>query len=1259
LRHAAAVAGIASIAGAQVALTQTLTPWIYNDSGRMVWDTHRYPSETNTNTVFAIGRELFTVASQGTDVYPEVLLCNYAHFVPPEGAPPDPVTGKRRLAITSIKDRGLQLYVNYSNAIIDAADPNAHYATPTFFVPDGNLNDQVVTPQGAPAPDLGFLRTISATKAAFGVYGRVVPPHSQAMQVGPSRATGIQKSDVEDKVNAVYITASIGYGVADMDPSNPGEVAEAQRDLLLLKQADGTWEDATILVGPGVLPTGPGTASESNTSGVVFADLDGDGYMDLYVGMQGDNYMGAKDKILIFDPLQNKFVDQTASLVIGGLAALPRNATTEVAAADLNDDDYLDIVSVGRQRRTGAPAGEATDFVLLSDGMGQYNVTILAPSVVSDSRSVAIANLDGPTHSWPEIVIGNAGGNEFSNDVALQDDPLQNDSMQILRTTDGGVTFSDVTSAFIDPTLEKDVTAPWTMQVLAVDLYGNPLDQQGQPTYQVPDLWLPDGYPELVLVNFRDILLGTPTGANVHIVRNLARQISPTRFVYCTAYPTLWGKTVAMEDFMHTGVLHFFNGCGNRFLGAKSSLVWNDPNNPPFAFFDDTYDKLPATEHGYGFDFGDFDENGSIDAMQGSRSYDYLVRNVGDASHFSWHDDITISTSPQIIGNKRGRKNPHGGEDACFWKLSGEEGELVHALFAQQRYSSETTPGLYPYEKQWSAPVAVLENVAGGPSRHFTHAVNKHTLSNGMDHILIDAKIDPNGRFASTPTGIADRVEVADMNNDGKPDAMVLYQGIATGPTSDQLLVLGGSYLPETPISTYLCGWSYLLNVMNNGPASTTWFKDVTATFMKDAAGNYSPYWNRGQGAGVIADVNNDGHLDYYTTFGRPENAKNLSGTLPSNPFCVTEHYDQLRDLLFLNRAGVLNESGASLLPAYPTVVSGVSVAGLVREIIDDGNGDVQGDSAASPFVSHGDIDNDGDADVVVTHGAGSDRGALPSLYVNRINEPSFLTFVDEYFARVRPDLFSQTAIHSVPANTFGGGTLFQPPLDTVPIDATGSIALGDIDGDGDMDMVCTVASNIPRVLRNKGRDLNGDGIIDPTEGTDENGNGTIELRERVGNFVDVTETLMPLVFPQTGADDIQLVDLDVDGDLDLAMDPFFGNVALWRNSGVQLSEPGSHDVRVTHAWPRVGSIRSSVTPLVNRSIELCGIGFVDGANTVNAVEFRFATTTVTVTTAIATVSDQKIRVRLPASLPIGLASIRVRVGTTWSTQYFGYFILE
>jgi len=145
---------------------------------------------------------------------------------------------------------------------------------------------------------------------------------------------------------------------------------------------------------------------------------------------------------------------------------------------------------------------------------------------------------------------------------------------------------------------------------------------------------------------------------------------------------------------------------------------------------------------------------------------------------------------------------------------------------------------------------------------------------------------------------------------------------------------------------------------------------------------------------------------------------------------------------------------------------------------------------------------------------------------------------------------------------TFTAGGLFDTGFFTQPTD----VAASDLDNDGDTDLVVSVESNQIRVLTNDGTGsfgppeftiilgsvtsvavghLNADDI--PDFAVTEFASSRITVGFGTGNttFAGLTDYPAPL-----GAADIQIVDMDGDGDQDLVAASFFGDTSVWLNDG-------------------------------------------------------------------------------------------------------------
>jgi hypothetical protein len=136
-----------------------------------------------------------------------------------------------------------------------------------------------------------------------------------------------------------------------------------------------------------------------------------------------------------------------------------------------------------------------------------------------------------------------------------------------------------------------------------------------------------------------------------------------------------------------------------------------------------------------------------------------------------------------------------------------------------------------------------------------------------------DKRIDLNGRTSLTRPGLADRAVAGDLDNDGDVDAIVhlfplvdLIPGSNPATYRTPLITNLAGYAGS--IAQHSSGWRYLENITTGPNPPGYWFRDVAPTRMVDqpVGGTFSALWNRGRGMDVLADFDNNGALDLYTT---------------------------------------------------------------------------------------------------------------------------------------------------------------------------------------------------------------------------------------------------------------------------------------------------------------------------------------------------------------------------------------------------------
>jgi hypothetical protein len=614
----------------------------------------------------------------------------------------------------------------------------------------------------------------------------------------------------------------------------------------------------------------------------------------------------------------------------------------------------------------------------------------MLPADNDGTQAVALGDVDGDGDL--DAYVGNSG---------------DRDRLYLNRGTDG---FTDVTGANLP--LQFDST-----QAVAL----GDVDADGDL-----DAFVGNAFPEsrLYLNN------GTGTFADVGET-NLPALVAPTR-------------AVALGDVDGDGDLDAFLGNGD--ISGQQDLLYL--NSGTGVFTDGTATNLPAVlDNTFAVALGDVDGDGDLDAFVGNGGQNRLHLNSG-AGTFT---EATATNLPALFtltqGVALGDVDGDGDIDAFLGNGAPFEG-------AQNRLYLNGGTGVFTDVTATNVPALVdttmavaLGDVDGdGDLDAF---VGKGPLFGALQQNRLNLN-DGTGVFADvTATNLPvllDRtlaVALGDVDGDGDLDAIV------------------GNELQQNRL---------YLN------AGTGVFADVTATAVPGLLDNTF--------AVVLGDVDGDGDLDAFVGNAGQQNRLHLNG---GTGFFADVTATNLPALLSLTRAAALGDvDGDGDLDLF------VGNGGQDRLYLNAGSG-VFTDGTATHLpallddtsaVALGDVDGDGDLDAftgnVGSCGAFGCAGAQSRLYRNG-----------------GTGVFTDVTATSLPAL----------------LGVTRAVALGDVDGDGDLDAY-----------------LGNGGPLGPPE------QNRLYLNGGTGLFTDVTAPNLPLLFDITNG--VALGDVDGDGDLDA----FVGN---------------------------------------------------------------------------------------------------------------------
>ncbi|MCI0586464.1 MAG: VCBS repeat-containing protein [Planctomycetes bacterium] len=640
---------------------------------------------------------------------------------------------------------------------------------------------------------------------------------------------------------------------------------------------------------------------------------------------------------------------------------------------------------------------------------------------------------------------------------------------------------------------------------------------------------------------------------------------------------------------------------------SQDRLFLNDGNG---VFADVTSTNLPAlVDDTSAVALGDVDGDGDLDAFLASSSNsglpNRLYGNIG-AGVFA---DVSVGSLPSLsVGTRSVALGDVEGDGDLDAFLGNQLDCRLYVNIGGGAFTDATATAL-PYQVLEAVAVE-LGDVDGDtdldawigdsdPFGLFSPGLRLYLNGGGVAPVFTEVTASNLPPLVSALTNLG--IELGDVDGDGDLDA---FWGTALYGTLLLLNGGGGVYADATgtnlppalapdalalgdvegdgDLDAFLGGPGLLLNL------GTGVFVDVTSTNTPTEPGGWP----------ALGDFDGDGDLDAFAS----------AGTAPSR--------------LYLNSgAGVFAEVSGTDPPAPSGGTRSVAlgdldgdddldafagVNGQSQVCLNDGTGiflDVTGTGLPSILegteaVALGDVDGDGDLDAFLGNAMALGAPAGQRLYLNAgtgvfaLGPPGSLPpSTDNTTAVALGDVdgdgdldaflgMGRVGIGQPERLYFNGGTgtftdATATNLPALPGNLTGAVALGDVDGDGDLDalvanagqdqlylnggagvFVDATGTNLP-VESEFSRslalgDVDGDGDLDAFAGnSDFNPLGQqnrLYLNGGAGVFSDATPTNLPSLLDVTR--DVALGDVDEDGDLDAFVGNLFGQSRLLLNAG-------------------------------------------------------------------------------------------------------------